>query len=257
MKTVDEQVDDRGTYLEVMRPGPGSALPEHRAHNRRVAAAYPTIASVPLLARATAYGALVLYYRVPHAYGAEQVDLSQAFAQQAALAIENARLRSEAEQRLSEIKRRQQVAEALRDLMAVVNSNHDLDEILAEVLAQSSRLLGNDGGAVYLRDADDTDILRVRAAFGLERDHLAREVRVGSPTTGLAVQQGRTLVCHDLSAALAYDVSSASDTQLEDMGGYARVVRMAARTDPDLKPATPSRAFDAWWADFAPSRPRR
>jgi hypothetical protein len=68
--------------------------------------------------------------------------------QQAALAIENARLRSEAEQRLDGIQQRQRVAEALRDLMAVVNSNHDLDEILAEVLAQSSRLLGNDAGAV-------------------------------------------------------------------------------------------------------------
>jgi GAF domain-containing protein len=234
VQTVDEQVEDRGTFLEVVRPGPGSARPEDRAHNTRVAVAYPTIASVPLVARDEVYGALVLYYRVPHAYGAEQVDLSLAFAQQAALAIENARLRSEAEQRLNEIERRQQVAEALRDLMTVVNSNHDLDEILTEVLAQSNRLLGNDASAVYLLESGDSDILRVRAALGLEEDHLALELRLGSPTTGLAVQQGRTLVCHDLSQALAYDITRAADTQLEEMGGYARVVRMGARVDPDL-----------------------
>src|SRR5437762_10945053 len=140
---------------------------------------YSTLVAVPLLARDVAYGTLVLYYQAAHAYGAEQVDLSLAFAQQAALAIENARLRSEAEQRLHEIERRQHVAEGLRDLLAVVNSNHDLDEILSEVLAQASRLLGNDASAVYLRDDHDSDILQAHAARGLDRDILAAAVRVG------------------------------------------------------------------------------
>ena len=61
-----------------------------------------------------------------------------------ALARENARLRREAEQRVLEIERRQRVAEGLRDLLAIVNSGHKLDEILDAVLAQSSRLLGAD-----------------------------------------------------------------------------------------------------------------
>jgi GAF domain-containing protein len=243
VQTIDEQLDDRGGYLEVARPGPGSAQDDfdtkRREHNRRLAATYPTIAAVPLVARDEAYGSLVLYYRAAHAYGDDQVDLSLAFAQQAALAIENARLRVEAEQRLHEIERRQRVAEALRDLLEVVNSNHDLDEILAEVLAQSSRLLGNDASAVYLRDDEHTDILHARAALGLDQTTLASEVRVGSPTTGLAVQQGRTLVCYDLMAALADDVTSSADTRLEEMGGYGRVVRMGARTDPDLEVGLP------------------
>src|SRR3982751_943623 len=133
--------------------------------------------------------------------------------QQDALAIENARLRAQADQRLDEIVRRQRVAEGLRDLLAVVNSNHDLDEILDEVLAQSNRLLGNDAGVVYLRTTEDDSILRVRAAHGLEQGELALELRVGSPTTGLAVAQSRTLVCYDLSAALD-DKLRAADTRL-------------------------------------------
>ncbi len=126
-------------------------------------------------------------------------------------------------------------AEGLRDLLAVVNSNHDLDEILDEVLDQSSRLLGNDASAVYLLDDKIPDLLQARAAHGLDPDVLAAEVRVGSPTTGLAVQQGRTLVCHDLAAAVAENVTHSSDTRLEEMAGYARVVHMGARTDPDLE----------------------
>jgi len=50
----------------------------------------------------------------------------------------------------------------------------------------------------------------VRAAFGLEQGHLARALRLGSPTTGLAVQQRRTLVCQDLTAAL----TKADDTKI-------------------------------------------
>jgi len=152
-----------------------------------------------------------------------------------ALVRENARLRSEAEQRVVEIERRQRVAEGLRDLLAIVNSGHKLDEILAEVLAQSSRLLGNDAGTIYLCDDQQPDILRARASSGMDVDSLATQVRIGSPTTGLAVLQGRTLVCDDLAAALTEDITQASQTVLCEEDGFARVVRLGSRTDPDLE----------------------
>src|SRR5215471_1227995 len=194
--TVQGQLEEHGAFLDAVRPGPLSEHdPDLQRRNRRFAEHYATIAAIPLAARDETYGALVLYHAELRRIDERQVDLGLAFAQQAALAIENAKLRAQAEQRLSEIVRRQHVAEGLRDLLAVVNSNHDLDEILDEVLAQSGRLLGNDAGAVYLRANEDAEILRVRAAHGLEQGELALELRVGSPTTGLAVRQGRTLVC--------------------------------------------------------------
>src|SRR5919199_2758744 len=215
---VEDQVEDRGAFLEVTRPGSFTAGdPAQQELNQRMAARFRTIAAVPLIARDEVYGCMLLYYTAPNAYGPDHVDFGLAFAQQAALAIENARLRAQAEQRLAEIERRRSVAEALRDLLTVVNSNHDLDEILAEVLAQSRRLLGNEASVVYLRDSDHTDILRARASIGLERDNLASEVRVGSPTTGLAVQQQRTLVCEDLTAALSEAISLASVTSTRSL----------------------------------------
>jgi GAF domain-containing protein/anti-sigma regulatory factor (Ser/Thr protein kinase) len=241
--TIEGQLIERGGYVEVVRPGPITVSdPEQQERNRRIAERYRTLVAVPLVARDQAYGALVLYYQAQRTVDEAQVDLGLAFAQQAALAIENAHLRAEAEQRLTEILRRQRVAEALRDLLAVVNSNHDLNEILDEVLAQSSRLLGNDAGAVYLRDDDDETLLRVRAAHGLEQSELALSVRVGSPTTGLAVAQSRTLVCYDLQEALADEVLTAADTRLLELSGYARVVRLGAQTDPDLEPTQQPRA---------------
>jgi len=237
---VEDQVEERGAFLEITRPGPFTAThPEQQELNQRMAARFRTIAAVPLVAHDETYGSLVLYYAAAHAYGPDHVDIGLAFAHQAALAIENARLRAQAEQRLTEIERRRSVAEALRDLLTVVNSNHDLDEILAEVLAQSRRLLGNEASVVYLRDLDDSDILHARAFIGLERANLAAEVRVGSPTTGLAVHQQRTLVCEDLRAALSEDIARASDTRVEDAAGFGRVVRMGAQTDPDLEVGQP------------------
>jgi GAF domain-containing protein len=240
--TVDGQLEDRGGYLAVVRPGPISVRDlDHQERNRKIADNYCTLAAVPLSARDETYGSLVLYYRARPAVDARQVDLGLAFAQQAALAIENARLRAQADQRLTEIVRRQRVAEGLRDLLAVVNSNHDLDEILGEVLEQSSRLLGNDAGVVYLREGDASDLLRVRATHGMEQSELALEIRVGSPTTGLAVSQGRTVVCYDLVDALSDDVARASDTVLAEHNGYGRIVRMGAQTDPDLEPTAQPR----------------
>jgi len=189
--------------------------------------------------REKVYGSMLFYYRAANAYGGDQVDIGLAFAQQAALAIENSQLRDEATQRLVELERRQRVAEGLRDLLTVVNSNHDLDEILAEVLAQSSRLLGNDASIVYLRESETSDIMRARAWLGVDREDLAMEVRIGSPTTGLAVQQGRTLVCEDLAAALSEQLQRASETQVQDDTGFARILRMGAQTDPDLERGEP------------------
>jgi GAF domain-containing protein len=151
-----------------------------------------------------------------------------------ALARENARLRREAEQRVLEIERRQLVAEGLRELLAIVNSGHKLDEILAAVLEQSSRLLGSQAGIVYLCDDRESDLLEARASMGMDNESLAPRVRIGSPTTGLAVQQRRTLVCDDLRAALSEELTHSSQTLLEEADGFARVVRLASRTDPDL-----------------------
>src|SRR5439155_23772856 len=62
VSTVDEQIEDLGSYLEVRRPGPQSQDAAQRKHNQRLALIYPTIAAVPLVARDEVYGALVLYY---------------------------------------------------------------------------------------------------------------------------------------------------------------------------------------------------
>src|SRR4029453_14033615 len=76
----------------------------------------------------------------------------------------------------------------------------------------------------------------VAAAHGNEKSELALGIRVGSPTTGLAVGQSRTLVCYDLVDALDEGLARASESTLAENNGYARGVRMGPRLDPDLEP---------------------
>jgi hypothetical protein len=131
--------------------------------------------------------------------------------------------------------RRREVAEGLRDLLSVVNSGRPLAGILDEVLAQAGRLLGSDGGAVYLRDPDDPALLSVHASRGLEPSQLALKVRTGSPVTGLAVLQRRPVACgrpgrrvSDLGGAveeLALDVLPGFDPTAEVAGPGGEPVR--------------------------------
>lgn len=53
---------------------------------------------VPLLIEDRIFGSLVFYYHTPQAFSTEQVSLAVAFVEQAALAIENAHLRSQVEE---------------------------------------------------------------------------------------------------------------------------------------------------------------
>jgi signal transduction histidine kinase len=134
--------------------------------------------------------------------------------------------------------RRPEAAEALRGLLSTLNASRPLEAILDAVLAQAGRLLGSEGGAVYLREDRDgarSDLLGVRASRGLDASELATQLRVGSPVTGLSVQEGRPVVCADLTAALADDIVNARETQAVDHGAYIAVLRMGPRLDPDLE----------------------
>jgi PAS domain S-box-containing protein len=59
---------------------------------------YQAILAIPILLNDEVYGGLVLYDSVPRMFSLEEIELAVMFADQAALAIENARLKDEAKQ---------------------------------------------------------------------------------------------------------------------------------------------------------------
>jgi two-component system nitrate/nitrite sensor histidine kinase NarX len=91
---------------------------------------------------------------------------------QASAAAEAAR--QEEERRRGEAELREEIAESLRDVLAILNSNRSLEEILHSIVRQASRLLGSKATAIYgapnsmpLRHAEQAVRLVLQAADGL------------------------------------------------------------------------------------------
>ncbi|MGD8624750.1 MAG: PAS domain S-box protein [Anaerolineae bacterium] len=110
---------------------------------------------VPLLFGDQLIGMLALDKREPDFYDEEHAQLALAFAAQAAIAIENARLfEAQREQR--------ELAEALRQATVAVSSTLDLDQILDLILEQVDRVIPGDAANVSLIDGEYAQIVRWR-----------------------------------------------------------------------------------------------
>ena len=101
--------------------------------------------SVPLFIQEHPYGGLVFYYSEPQEFPDEQVQLGMTFAEQMAVAIENARLLQEAEQR-------RKVAESLVEVLAVLNSPRTDQEIFDFLTKRSCELLSAEACMLYRID---------------------------------------------------------------------------------------------------------
>ena len=95
-----------------------------------MAAGYGAMLSVPLLVKGAIYGNLMLYYTEPRKFSQEEIDLATTVGDQAALAIENARLRSQIE-RTAVTAERNRIA---RDLHDSVTQTLFSATVIAEVL---------------------------------------------------------------------------------------------------------------------------
>lgn len=127
-------------------------------------------------------------------------------------------------------RRRQQIAEGLRDLLAVVNSGRTLDGILDFVVTQAVQLLDASAGAVYLVDADG-EWLGVRAAHGLTLDEVLVRLKVGSPVSGLAVSRQRAIVCPDVAAGLEYQPTAPREVHLQEQRTHIRALKIVDEFD--------------------------
>ena len=91
---------------------------------------YEAMLSVPLIVKDEVYGSLVLYYETQRRFSPEEIDLALTVGDQAALAIENARLRAQAE-RSAITAERNRIA---RDLHDSVTQTLFSATVIAEVL---------------------------------------------------------------------------------------------------------------------------
>ncbi len=117
-----------------------------RELNRREG--FQTMLTLPLLHREVLGGLLVLYHDQKHNYAPQEVKLLTVFANQAALAISNARL-------YQETLRREREADLLAQASRAFNSSLKLREVLNEVVRAATSILGNTALVFILREGSD------------------------------------------------------------------------------------------------------
>jgi len=91
---------------------------------------YGAILAVPLIVKEKVYGTISLYYYQPREFSDEEIGLAAAFADQAALAIENARLRTQVEEAAVTAERHR----LARDLHDAVSQTLFSASLIAEML---------------------------------------------------------------------------------------------------------------------------
>lgn len=155
---------------------------------------------VPLIVREQVIGVLGFDSETPGYFTPHMANLALAFANQAAIAMDNARLYEAEQERREESERRRRVAEGLRDILAIINSNLSLDMILDYIVAQAGRLLGTDSIAIFGYQPEE-ELLTVQTTIGLD-DNLIRgfQACVGSGAVGSAVAERRPVIVPDLAA---------------------------------------------------------
>ena len=127
-------LEGRVVHVEDILADPDFAVPEAVAAGRR------TILGVPLLRDNEPIGIITLNrYRV-EPFTERQIELVRTFADQAVIAMENARLLGELQARTDELTRSVAELQALEEVLRAVNSSLDLDTVLATIISRAAQL---------------------------------------------------------------------------------------------------------------------
>jgi len=144
-------VPDLTARLAALYTDDSNLPPQLQAWVAVVSECFRSYLSVPLVVKDKVYGSISLYYHTPREFSDEDIELAIAFSDQAALAIENARL-YEAEQN------RQRELQTLLDVAAEASSSLELDEMLSAALDRLVALVGASRAGVMLLDSDSGEL---------------------------------------------------------------------------------------------------
>ena len=159
-----------------------------------------TLLAVPMVKETRLIGAIVIYRKEVRPFTDKQVDLVKNFADQAVIAIENARL-------LNELRESLQQQTATADVLKVISrSTFDLQTVLDTLVELAAQLCAADKGAIQMRDGH---VYRIRATYGYAREAveygLTHPLQVDrSSLTGRVALEGKAVHIHDASADPEY-----------------------------------------------------
>src|SRR6516225_4275515 len=151
------------------------------------AAGIRTLILVALMREGSPVGAFAIGRREARPFSAKQIALVTTFADQAAIAIENARLFNELRARTAELGRSVDELKMLREVGQAVSSTLDLRAVLSTILTRSVGLAGADAGAIFRYGRAERAFHLVEAVGWDDRyARSVRELRIAEAETAMS-----------------------------------------------------------------------
>jgi signal transduction histidine kinase len=173
-----------------------------RSDIRTAAAArgFRSLISVPLIQDKVVIGLLSVTRVEPTVFTDKQLEVLQTFAEQAVIAIENARLFNELRQRNAQLTEALEQQTATSDILRVISSSPtDIHPVLDAVAKNAARLCEANDAIIFRVDADDLEVATVYGSLGIHGGRTRRPISRGW-VTGRAVVDRKTIHIHDLAA---------------------------------------------------------
>ena len=144
---------------------------------------------VPLMARDRMVGVLTLVHPTPNAFNEEHLELMQAIADQASVAVLNARL-------YTETQRTARIMSALADGAAAINTSLAMQDVLRRILNQTMQALQVETVALALIDNVSSHLVFQAAAGNNSANIPGIRIPDGKGLAGAVVREGQGMVVH-------------------------------------------------------------
>ena len=160
--------------------------------------------TVPLLRGGQPIGTLALQRRGPGPFSAAQIELVETFADQAVIAIENARLFHEVQARTAERSSALEQQTATSEVLQVISrSTSNLQSVFDAIIATAARLCQADGAVIFKAFGDCYEFAAFNNVTPELAEHFAKGLRSHADrgsATGRAMVEGRTIHIPDVLA---------------------------------------------------------
>ena len=166
-----------------------------------------TVLAIPMLRADELLGVIIIYRHEVRPFTDSQIALMETFADQAAIAIENARLLTELQARTAQLTRSVQELQALGEVSQALSSTLDLETVLNTIVSRANQLAGTDSCTVYEYDEQAEEFL-FRATHNLDEEVVAvarrAPIRRGEGIAGRMAVTLEPVQIADIAEAGAY-----------------------------------------------------
>ena len=210
-------LEGRVVHVADIRADPDYASPEALASGRR------TQLGVPLLRDSEPIGIIMLSRKRVEPYTERQIELVRTFADQAVIAMENARLLGELQARTRDLEELLEYQTATSDVLNVISrSTADVQPVLDTVAETATRLCGADRGTILIREGE---VYR----------YVASSISAAEPEFWASLRQRTIVPGRDTVAArVALEGRVVHVEDIRDIPDYAQPETVAAGTRTNL-----------------------